>query len=135
MTLTEAQSRFDAYARAFAANDVERIADMWSFPCLISQQTGDFLFRDRASFVKNTTGLQGFYDRQGVNAAGARSCGACGGGRGVALAPNAAGSPSWGACGGGAPLLRRCPAPAQVPAHAHRHPPHAGPAPVATSCG
>ena len=72
MTLTEAQSHFDAYARAFAANDVERIADMWSFPCLISQQTGDFLFRDRASFVKNTTGLQGFYDRQGVNAAGAR---------------------------------------------------------------
>jgi ketosteroid isomerase-like protein len=72
VTVAEAQSHFDAYARAFTAKDVGAIADGWSFPCLITQQTGDFLFNDRDAFVKNTKALQGFYDRQGVALASAK---------------------------------------------------------------
>jgi hypothetical protein len=72
VTGPEAQSFFDAYARAFTAKDVEAVADQWSFPCLITQQTGAFPFADRAAFTKNTSALQSFYDRQGVALALAR---------------------------------------------------------------
>ncbi len=72
MTLTQAQSHFDAYAGAFARRDMGAIAAMWQYPCFISDPNGGAAFRDADAFRRNLDRLSGFYDAQGVAHADAR---------------------------------------------------------------
>ncbi|OYW88833.1 MAG: hypothetical protein B7Z20_01590 [Sphingobium sp. 32-64-5] len=59
MTLTQAQSHFDAYAGAFARRDMGAIAAMWQYPCFISDPSGGAAFRDADAFRRNLDRLSG----------------------------------------------------------------------------
>ncbi len=72
MTHAEAQSHFDAYADAFQRRDWDAIADVWAYPCMISDQRGGYAFRDRDGFRRNLERLGAFYAAQGVVGAAAQ---------------------------------------------------------------
>ena len=46
--------------------DPERIGAHWTFPALIFRGEGRLVFDSEAPFARNTAGLLGFYERQGV---------------------------------------------------------------------
>ena len=71
MTLTQAQSHFDAYADAFTRRDMSAIASMWQYPCFITDKSGGASFRDKDAFQRNLDRMGGFYDAQGVRHADA----------------------------------------------------------------
>lgn len=58
-----------AYVEAFSAFDIDAIGRHWMFPALILQSGRTLAFDSLERFSKNTSGLLGFYERQGVDRA------------------------------------------------------------------
>lgn len=59
-------STMDAYAKAFAAYDADRIAQFWMFPCLVNVRDKSASFENADHFKHNLAGLLRFYQKQGV---------------------------------------------------------------------